>query len=98
MPDIWLPNLGAEPKTSSKTENMSEGHGKKHDRRYKKDRLRSEDIRSITSTKRGRQAKRWMDDIRKIGEATWSRKARDREEWKRLEEAYVSQDTLINLG
>ncbi|GBP78214.1 hypothetical protein EVAR_53999_1 [Eumeta japonica] len=40
--------------------------------------------------KRGRQAKRWMDDIRKIGEATWSRKARDREEWKRLEEAYVS--------
>ncbi|GBP17157.1 Putative uncharacterized transposon-derived protein F52C9.6 [Eumeta japonica] len=48
--------------------------------------------------KRGRQAKKWMDDIRKIGGATWSRKARDREEWKRLEEAYVSQDTLINLG
>ncbi|GBP87784.1 Putative uncharacterized transposon-derived protein F52C9.6 [Eumeta japonica] len=104
----------------------------------KRDRIRSEDIRSITKVediirkirqlkwrwtghmtkdsrikwtkiltewqprdgtrKRGRQAKRWMDDIRKIGEATWSRKARDREEWKRLEEAYVSQDTLINLG
>lgn len=45
--------------------------------------------------RRGRQVKRWMDDIREIGEATWSRKARDRDEWKKLEEAYVSQDTLI---
>ncbi|GBP91596.1 Putative uncharacterized transposon-derived protein F52C9.6 [Eumeta japonica] len=84
----------------------------------KRDRIRSEEIRSITKVediikkirqlkwrwtghmtrdsrikwtkiitewqprdgtrKRGRQAKRWMDDIRKIGEATWSRKARDR--------------------
>ncbi|GBP85893.1 Putative uncharacterized transposon-derived protein F52C9.6 [Eumeta japonica] len=104
--------------------------------RCNSDRIRSEDIRSITKVediikkirqlkwrwtghmtrgsrikwtkiltewqprdgtrKRGRQAKRWMDDMRKIGKATWSRKARDREEWKRLEEAYVSQDTLIN--
>ncbi|GBP91256.1 Putative uncharacterized transposon-derived protein F52C9.6 [Eumeta japonica] len=104
----------------------------------KRDRIRSEDIRSITKVediikkirqlkwrwtghmtrdsrikwtkiltewqprdgtrKIGRQAKRYMDAIRKIGEATWSRKARDREEWKRLEQAYVSQDTLISLG
>ncbi|CAH0731641.1 unnamed protein product, partial [Brenthis ino] len=38
---------------------------------------------------------RWIDDIRKIGGETWPRKARDRNEWKQLEEAYVSQDTLI---
>ncbi|GBP61515.1 hypothetical protein EVAR_43985_1 [Eumeta japonica] len=30
-----------------------------------------------------------------IGGTIWSRKATNREEWKQLEEAYVSQDTLI---
>ncbi|XP_022816835.1 uncharacterized protein LOC111349816 [Spodoptera litura] len=101
----------------------------------KMDRIRSEDIRSITKVediikkvrqlkwrwtghmtrdsktkwtkiitewqprdgkrKRGRQVKRRMDDIKKVAENTWPRKARDREVWKQLEEAYVSQDTLI---
>lgn len=45
--------------------------------------------------KRGRQARRWTDDIKMIGGTIWSRKASNREEWKQLEEAYVSQDTLI---
>ncbi|GBP63005.1 hypothetical protein EVAR_43753_1 [Eumeta japonica] len=45
--------------------------------------------------KQSKQARRWTDDIRKVGGATWMRKTRDRKEWKQLEEAYVSQDTLI---
>lgn len=45
--------------------------------------------------KRGRQVKRWMDDIKSIGGTIWSRTANKREEWKQLEEAYVSKDTLI---
>ncbi|GBP30860.1 Putative uncharacterized transposon-derived protein F52C9.6 [Eumeta japonica] len=44
--------------------------------------------------KKGRQARRWTDDIKMIGGTIWSRKATNGEEWK-LEEAYVSQDTLI---
>lgn len=44
--------------------------------------------------KRGRQVKRWTDDIKKIGGTIWPRKANDRMLWKQLEEAYVSHDTL----
>ncbi|GBP20952.1 hypothetical protein EVAR_9523_1 [Eumeta japonica] len=44
--------------------------------------------------KRGRQTRRWTDDIKMIGGTIWSRKASNREEWKQLEEAYMSQDTL----
>ncbi|GBP79175.1 hypothetical protein EVAR_53041_1 [Eumeta japonica] len=40
--------------------------------------------------KRGRQARRWTDDIKMIGGTIWSRKAINREECKQLEEAYVS--------
>lgn len=32
--------------------------------------------------------------MRKIGDFTWERKARNRLDWKTLEEAYVSQDNL----
>ncbi|XP_063626837.1 uncharacterized protein LOC134798352 [Cydia splendana] len=35
-----------------------------------------------------------MDDIKSIGGAIWTRKAKDRNEWKQLGEAYVSEDTL----
>ncbi|GBP62307.1 Putative uncharacterized transposon-derived protein F52C9.6 [Eumeta japonica] len=66
------------------------------DRRIKWTKILTEWQPRDGTRKRGRQAKRWMHDI--IGEATWSRKARDRQKWKRLVEAYVSQDTLINLG
>ncbi|GBP79569.1 hypothetical protein EVAR_52027_1 [Eumeta japonica] len=45
--------------------------------------------------KRGRQARRWTDDIKMIGGTIWSRKATNREELKQLKEAYMSQDTLI---
>ena len=39
--------------------------------------------------KRGRQIKRWEDDISRTAGPVWLRKARYREEWKLLEEAYV---------
>ncbi|GBP15298.1 5'-nucleotidase [Eumeta japonica] len=42
--------------------------------------------------KRGRQQKRWDDDIRKVG-ITWSRVARERSEWSRLEEAFANWQT-----
>ncbi|GFO40637.1 endonuclease-reverse transcriptase [Plakobranchus ocellatus] len=37
----------------------------------------------------GRQARRWRDDIVKTKENTWSRDARDRDEWKRDVEGYI---------
>jgi hypothetical protein len=40
---------------------------------------------------RGRQTKRWEDDIRKIAGSTWTRTARDRMEWRSLEEAFVGR-------
>lgn len=36
MPDIWMTNLGTEPKTSSKTENVSERYEKGHGRHEKR--------------------------------------------------------------
>ncbi|GBP14938.1 hypothetical protein EVAR_6591_1 [Eumeta japonica] len=39
--------------------------------------------------------RRWTDDIKMIGGTILSRKAINREEWKQLEEAYVSRYTLI---
>ena len=44
-----------------------------------------------TKRKRGRQRKRWSDDIKKVGGPLWIRLAKDRGKWKELEEAYVSQ-------
>ncbi|GFN77097.1 protein sidekick-1 [Plakobranchus ocellatus] len=40
---------------------------------------------------RGRQARRWRDDIVKTRGNTWSRDARDRDEWKRDAEGYILQ-------
>lgn len=40
---------------------------------------------------RGRQFKRWEDDIIKIAGPIWTRIAKDRIEWKSLEEAYVER-------
>lgn len=39
--------------------------------------------------KRGRPFRRWIDDIKKIAGATWTRSATDRVTWKGLEEAYA---------
>lgn len=38
--------------------------------------------------KRGRPFRRWVDDIKAIAGNTWTRVAKDREEWRRLEEAF----------
>ncbi|GBP30524.1 hypothetical protein EVAR_94704_1 [Eumeta japonica] len=56
---------------------------------------------------KGRQHKRWEDDIKQIAGAKWTRIARDRETWKSLEEAFVAgqavtsnnpiADDIINL-
>lgn len=43
--------------------------------------------------KRGRQQKRWDDDIRQVAGITWSRVARERREWRRLEEAFAKWQT-----
>ncbi|GFO46854.1 endonuclease-reverse transcriptase [Plakobranchus ocellatus] len=40
---------------------------------------------------RGRQARRWRDDIVKTKGNRWSRDARDRDEWKRDAEGYILQ-------
>ncbi|XP_045457584.1 uncharacterized protein LOC123667789 [Melitaea cinxia] len=38
---------------------------------------------------KGRQMKRWEDDLKKVAGPVWMRIARDRSMWKKLEEAYV---------
>ncbi|GFO31736.1 endonuclease-reverse transcriptase [Plakobranchus ocellatus] len=40
---------------------------------------------------RGRQARRWREDIVKTKGKTWSRDARDRDEWRRDAEGYILQ-------
>ncbi|CAH2085229.1 unnamed protein product [Euphydryas editha] len=40
---------------------------------------------------RGRQYKRWEDDIKAVAGTMWSRIARERTYWKKLEEAYANQ-------
>lgn len=37
----------------------------------------------------GRPRKRWIDDIVDVAGKQWMRTAKDRDEWKKLEEAYV---------
>ena len=41
--------------------------------------------------KRGRQKRRWRDDITAYRGVTWSREARNRNEWKMLEEGFILQ-------
>lgn len=38
--------------------------------------------------KKGRQLRRWKNDVRRTAGTTWTRKTGNREEWKNLEEAY----------
>ena len=40
---------------------------------------------------RGRPRRRWRDDIQQWQGATWTRVAKDRQQWKRLEEGYFQQ-------
>jgi hypothetical protein len=40
---------------------------------------------------KGRPAKRWKDDIVEVGSIFWQRKARHREDWKKLEMTYIQQ-------
>ena len=40
---------------------------------------------------RGRQCKRWIDEIREYGGITWTRTAQDRAKWKIDEEAFLLQ-------
>lgn len=40
---------------------------------------------------RGRQTRRWEDDIKKVAGPIWTRIAKNRTEWKSLEEAYVER-------
>ena len=41
--------------------------------------------------RRGRQSRRWIDDIREYGSVTWKRTAQDRSRWKNDEEAFLQQ-------
>ncbi|GBP42023.1 hypothetical protein EVAR_95022_1 [Eumeta japonica] len=43
--------------------------------------------------KRDRPQKRWDDDIRQVAGVIWNRVAQDRNEWKRLEEAFADWQT-----
>ena len=46
----------------------------------------------ITQTRRrGRQSRRWMDDIKEFGGVTWMRLAQDRRRWNGDEEAFLLQ-------
>ena len=45
--------------------------------------------------RRGRQSRRWMDDIRGSQGVTWMRAARDRTRWKNDEEAFLMQWSKI---
>ena len=45
--------------------------------------------------KRRRPQKRWHDDIRQVAGVTWNRVAQDRQEWKKLEEAFADWQTDI---
>ena len=40
---------------------------------------------------RGRQLLRWRDELEKIAGKNWMREAKDRKNWKMLEEAYILQ-------
>ena len=44
---------------------------------------------------KGRQTKRWEDDLKKIAGPEWTRIAKDRIKWKALEEAFVERQAEI---
>ena len=41
--------------------------------------------------KRGRQKRRWRDDLTNYIGITWTRQAQDRRRWQLLEEGYIQQ-------
>lgn len=43
---------------------------------------------------RGRPPQRWTDDIRRHGGRDWMRRAKDRQDWKKREEAYIQEWTI----
>ncbi|KAA5654786.1 hypothetical protein F3G64_35995 [Pseudomonas aeruginosa] len=47
---------------------------------------------------RGRQQRRWEDDIKKVAGTTWMRKTRDRLLWRTLGEAYAVQQDDQETG
>lgn len=46
-----------------------------------------------TRRSRGRPQKRWLDDVREVAGRNWAQLAQNRQEWKRLGEAYVQEWT-----
>lgn len=44
---------------------------------------------------RGRPAARWGDDITRTFGRTWQRLAKNREQWKSMQEAYVQEWTAL---
>lgn len=46
---------------------------------------------SHNKRQRGRPLRRWVDDIKAIAGSTWTRLAGDREEWRKLEEAFANK-------
>ena len=49
-----------------------------------------------SDSNRGRQIKRWEDDIRKTVDPIWTRTAKDRAEWIYLEQGFVGKLCEIN--
>ncbi|GBP76650.1 hypothetical protein EVAR_51135_1 [Eumeta japonica] len=43
---------------------------------------------------KGRQTKRWEDDLKKVAGPLWLRTAKQRNEWKALEEAFVERQAV----
>ncbi|GBP84317.1 hypothetical protein EVAR_66305_1 [Eumeta japonica] len=43
---------------------------------------------------KGRQTKRWEDDLKKVAGPLWLRTAKQRHKWKALEEAFVERQTV----
>ncbi|CAH2092458.1 unnamed protein product [Euphydryas editha] len=43
--------------------------------------------------RKGRQNKRWRDEIKAIARRTWMRRAANRNDWKGLEEAFAKEHT-----
>ncbi|CAH2235423.1 jg13281 [Pararge aegeria aegeria] len=56
------------------------------------------EVRDGSKRNKGRQRKRWVDDIKQTAGILWSRKARNRHTWKHLEKAYASEDALITVN
>ncbi|CAB3256213.1 unnamed protein product [Arctia plantaginis] len=54
----------------------------------------SSDGFNIKYYSRGRQPKRWEDDLKQVAGPEWLRTAKDRNKWKSLEEAFVERQAV----